>query len=87
MLDKILTKLGIYGHKRPHEAFGPVGMKQNETYKKGHPHCGVDLCERIVYAKGYCNPHYQRALKLYNKHADRTEWFSVMNKPIKKKKR
>tara|TARA_R100000458_G_C8230125_1_gene212069 strand:- start:200 stop:508 length:309 start_codon:yes stop_codon:yes gene_type:complete len=89
-LDKILTKLGIYGHLWPrnnilgnYSRYTPIAKKPNPS----NGVCSIPICDRFVYAKGFCNSHYQRALKLHASHADRTEWFETMNSPIRKKKR
>ena len=78
-LDKLLTKLGIYGQKRAYIS---------DNWREPRPEvCEVEICDRPVYTLSWCNAHYQRALKLRREGADRMQWFEAMNSPIREKKK
>ena len=82
-LDKMLTKFKIYGQKKRFY----ILPERNPLRKSPADQCEIAICDNIVYAKGFCNSHYQRALKLNKKGVDKTQWYEAMNTPIRKKKR
>ena len=85
MLDKLLTFLGIHGHKWPQSKRGTY-ITDNYDWETGERHlCSIQNCQRVVYAKTYCNAHYQRALRV--KHLPRKEYNFWMSAPIRQKRK
>ncbi len=82
-LDKLLTKLKIYRQKK----FPNIYPKTDTSDESPAIPCNIAICNNIVYAKGLCNAHYQRGLRLYKEGIDKSEWHQIMNTPIRKKKR
>ena len=86
-LAKILTSLGIYGHLWPQSDRSEGCPRCSPIVNSEDEVCSIPVCDRIVYAMGFCNGHYQRALKLRSENADRTEWFEKMHSPINRKRK